>query len=125
MQRQNSMGLCTDPDGLWVTAPRLIARITSTFRDRATETETGVFDLFSRVGSLVIDDLGAEKTTDFSLTSFYSILAHRIDYLKYTIVTSNCSIEDIGKWSARIASRLSSFKIIKLMGADRRTKGKL
>ena len=109
-------------DGLWITAPEILANIRSTYTAKSKTTELEIMKRYSDVGLLLIDDLGAEKKTDWSLSAFYSILSNRINYMKYTIVTTNLSLEELHKWEPRIASRLGSFQVINLTGKDWRVK---
>lgn len=73
---------------------------------------------------LILDDLGAEQTTDWSMTTLYTIIATRIDHCRKTIITSNMTLSGLAKIEPRIASRLSSpdFLKIELKGEDRRVK---
>ena len=77
---------------------------------------------YARQQVLVIDDLGAEKTSDWTFTTIYSVISKRVNYILPTIVTSNMSIEQIRQWEPRIASRLSGLKVIIMQGKDKRIK---
>ena len=105
-------------DGLWTTAPELLANIRSTYSAKSKTTEMEIMQKYSDVGLLLIDDLGAEKKTDWSLSAFYSILSNRINYMKFTIVTTNLTLEELHAWEPRIASRLGSFQVIGMTGKD-------
>jgi len=107
-------------DAIWVTAPELLARIRATYQQGAVESEQEVMKLYSGVKLLLIDDLGAEKVSDWSMSAFYSILSRRINYMLFTIVTSNMSLDSIAEWEPRIASRLMSMKCMNMTGDDRR-----
>lgn len=71
---------------------------------------------------LILDDLGAEKTTEWVRERFYEIINYRINNELSTFYSSNLSIEDLEiKLGSRIISRLGfKAKIIKLDGNDRR-----
>lgn len=77
---------------------------------------------------LVLDDLGAERVTDWSKETLESILDHRLSHGLPTIVTSNYKIGDIAaRWGGvdgeRIASRLAGMcggKAIEVSGNDMR-----
>jgi len=105
-------------DGLWSTAPNLLAEIRATYSVKSKETEIEVMQRYSNYGILLIDDLGAEKKTDWSLSAFYSILSNRINYMKFTIITTNLTLEELHLWEPRIASRLGSFQVIVMTGKD-------
>ena len=69
---------------------------------------------------LILDDFGTQKNTDWVLSKLDTL----IDYLyineKNLVVTSNLSLKAMGEISPRIASRLSSGKVVTLMGNDYR-----
>ena len=73
---------------------------------------------------LILDDLGAEKTTDWALQSLYIIINKRLSEELQTIITSNLSLDELrDKIGDRIASRIAGMcKIVKLTGRDRRLK---
>jgi DNA replication protein DnaC len=72
---------------------------------------------------LVLDDLGAEKTTEFAITTLYIIIDRRIRDAKRTIITTNLSLKEIeDKLDARIASRLSGMQNVKISMPDYRKK---
>jgi len=89
--------------------------------DREPETEEEIVNFYSDMDFLIIDDLGAEKSTEFSITTLYIILDRRIRELKTTIITTNLSMSQIEEHlGARIASRLSEMKNIKINMPDHR-----
>lgn len=71
---------------------------------------------------LFLDDIGAEKMTDFVAETFYLIVNDRYVHVRPVIYTSNLSIEELAERTGdRIASRIAeSCDIIKLKGGDRR-----
>jgi predicted ATPase len=106
----------------WTNAPYILARIRETYSSHATESELDVINTFSRFKMLVIDDLGAEKVTDWSISALYQIISNRINECKVTIVTSNLSLEKLAEWNERISSRMSGFFVGEMKGEDRRLK---
>lgn len=71
---------------------------------------------------LILDDIGAEKATEFAAEMLYRIINHRYNEMIPTIFTSNLSLgalaEQIGE---RSASRIAEMcDIIKINGEDRR-----
>ena len=72
----------------------------------------------------MIDDLGAEKTTDFVRQTLYYIVNEREQNELPIIVTSNYTLKDLAaKFDERISSRLAGMcKQVKLTGTDRRVK---
>lgn len=73
---------------------------------------------------LVLDDYGAEKSSDFTGDVLYQVIACRINNQQPTVVTSNLSLREIhvDKQEPRMASRLGGLTEITLAGADRRLK---
>lgn len=73
---------------------------------------------------LIIDDIGAEKVSDWTLERLYSIINERVVNNRATIYTSNLSPQQlISAVGNRIVSRiLGSCEVVELKGADRRLK---
>jgi DNA replication protein DnaC len=92
------------------------------FREKAERSEREIIEHYSNVQLLVLDDLGAEKTSDFALQSLYIIIDKRYSEMRHTIITSNLSVDEIaGKVGDRIASRIAGMcRVIELKGRDRR-----
>jgi len=71
---------------------------------------------------LALDDLGAERSTEWALGELYSIINHRYNELKITYISSNLDLGLLsGGFHQRIASRIAQMcEIINLTGVDRR-----
>lgn len=104
----------------FTTAPGLLVELRSTYGGQAKEREIDVVTRYANYGALVLDDLGAEKITDWSASSMYLILNKRDAEMRPTFITSNMAISEIAQWEPRIASRLASMKSFNLGKADRR-----
>lgn len=76
------------------------------FDDRKTINE--VIERMSNVPFLVLDDLGVEKTTDFSRSILYMIINNRWENQLTTIITSNLSLKQLEEKldDERITSRI-------------------
>lgn len=79
------------------------------------------------VPKLFIEDVGTtvsigEQESDFSLRTFVTLLDTRIEWCQATFVTSNKSIEELGRsFDERVASRLmQACEIIEVTGQDKR-----
>jgi DNA replication protein DnaC len=85
-----------------------------------------VLDKFKIAHLLIIDDLGAEKTTDWVLDIFFEIIDCRYAELRPTIIATNLTdIEIKQKLDERIMSRIYEMcKGIKLTGRDYRLEEK-
>ena len=53
------------------------------------ERESDVLDIYKKVDLLIIDDLGKEQCSDWSMSTLYSILNDRYEDMMPTIVTTN------------------------------------
>jgi len=111
----------------FITVPEFLLKIRNSFnlRDREddNETEEQIIKEYATVELLLLDDLGTEKTSEFTIQSLYLLLDRRNRELRPTIITTNLSLQEIEeKLDARIASRLSEMKIIKMNMPDYRKK---
>jgi DNA replication protein DnaC len=120
LERLQWLATNTGYDFRWVRCPDLLMEIRGTYRQGASDTEAAVVTRARKVRLLVLDDLGAEKMTDWSVSALYAILSGRVDECRATIVTSNLGLRAINDWEPRIASRLASFHTVKLSDRDRR-----
>ena len=77
-------------------------------------------------GVLIIDDLGAEKSSEFVSEAVYKIVNKRYEEILPTIITSNLSLGELSeRVGDRISSRLAEMcEVIKLEGSDRRLTNK-
>ncbi len=71
---------------------------------------------------LILDDIGAEKATEFVSETLYRIINHRYIHMLPTIFTSNYNIQELAeRIGERSASRIVEMcEIIQLTGGDRR-----
>jgi DNA replication protein DnaC len=72
---------------------------------------------------LIIDDLGAEFTTPFTVSCLYNLLNTRQNRALATVISTNLSNEDLSrKYEDRIYSRImgSGTRILAFVGPDRR-----
>ena len=100
----------------WTTSAEILMEIRATFNGKGSESD--VVSKYFRCDVLVLYDLGAEKVTDFSISTLQVLINRRVVHLKPTIVTTNLSMGDIAKMDPRIASRLGGFELIPLKGKD-------
>lgn len=91
--------------------PELLCEIRNSFLGNGEETEKKIIDRHVLPRFLVLDDLGAEKSSEFSIATMYLIINRRQVDLKPTIITSNLTIDQIeSQVDARLASRLAEYK---------------
>ena len=69
---------------------------------------------------LIIDDLGTEQTTSFTLSQLFTCLNERLLRKKSVIISTNLSLEEFqNRYQDRIFSRITSnFEFCKLTGPD-------
>lgn len=111
-----------EDEGLFIGVPLFLEKL----RESYTEPTDSFRELKSKVMNsnlLILDDIGAEKPSDWVAERLYTIINHRVNNELSTIYTSNINIEKLGDAlnNERIASRIyGSTKQIKLIGKDRR-----
>lgn len=111
--------------------PGIIARLKGTFGTQASEED--VLAGLSRCGLLVIDDLGKEPPTDWTLTQVFRVINDRYETMRPVVVTSQYDLKALGGRLSRngdvdtalaIVSRLSEMCAKhEMRGADRRLHG--
>ena len=106
---------------LFRAASDLLLEIKDTYGEGVvTTTETGLINRFSRVGLFVLDDLGAERITDWTRQIFYVLINRRYNATRPMVVTSNLTIQELeAVFDGRLISRLAGMcRVIKLSGDD-------
>ena len=76
------------------TSSDLLLDIKKAYDDEYTK-ESAVLDVYKSVDLLIIDDLGKEQCSDWSMSNLYSILNDRDEDMKPTIITTNYGAEDL------------------------------
>lgn len=119
---RDTWGLCK-----FVIYPEFIMRLQDSYRHgSAGRTALDLLDDVSNTPLLVVDDLGAEKPTEYVRQATYSLINHREMNLLPTFITSNFPLSYIDEnIDPRISSRIAGMcDVIQLEGADRRLKRK-
>jgi DNA replication protein DnaC len=100
--------------------PRLLNEIRDTHRSE--RSHVGLLDRLTAVDLLHVDDVGAERTTDWVLEELYSIVNARYEDERSMVITTNLDYDDLcTQITARTASRLAEMcDQLPLDGADRR-----
>jgi len=85
----------------------LLAELRATFSSQE-HSEMEIIEKYSAAKYLVLDDIGIEKTTDWTFQTLYLIINRRYEYLLPTIFTSNLSLEKLAEQLGddRIPSRI-------------------
>lgn len=104
----------------FIKVPKLLFEIRKTFRDGYRNTEGEFVEKFENYTYLVLDELGVEKVTDWSLQDLYLVIDGRSNNLRPTIITSNLSLDEIEKHlDSRFSSRIVEMcRVIKIECED-------
>ena len=103
--------------------PQLLADIRATYEEGSGRSYLDLFRRLSRVDLLHIDDVGAEKTTEWVLEQLYAIVNERWQEQRSMLVTTNLTDRDRlrEQLGERTVSRLSEMcATIPIMGNDLR-----
>ena len=111
-------------DMRFVTVPDLLLEIRESFREGSKNSERDLINKYANIPFLVLDDLGSEKGTEYTITTLYILIEHRDADMRDTVITTNLTQSEIEeKLNARIASRLARWDNKTMDGIDYR-KGK-
>jgi DNA replication protein DnaC len=102
--------------------PQLLADIKATYEDGSGSSYLDLFRRLSRVDLLHLDDLGAEKRTEWVLEQLYSVVNERWQDQRSVVVTTNATDGELrDQVGPRIVSRLSEMCVmVPIMGPDLR-----
>jgi DNA replication protein DnaC len=103
--------------------PKLLARIRRTYdSEPGGDSYLSLFDKLTSVDLLHIDDLGAEKRSDWVLEQLYALINERYETERSMIVTTNLEHDELKEQiGSRTVSRLSEIcDVVPLFGGDRR-----
>jgi len=94
--------------GLYWNVPELFLELRRRMDNTAEENEADLFDFARRADLLVLDDLGAERTSEYVLDRLYVLINRRYEDDSATIITTNKSLPELKlQLSPRIASRIA------------------
>jgi DNA replication protein DnaC len=115
-------GLVNASTHKFINFSNLMLDIKSTFDKRYSDYgEDEVIKKYCGYGMLVIDDIGAEKSSEYAVSILYIILNNRYESELPTVATTNMSgNEIINQYGKRVLSRLRSGYLITLETKDRR-----
>lgn len=103
--------------------PRLLAEIRKTYDDQSEQSYLGLLARLSEVDLLHVDDLGAERTSEWVLEQLYSIVNARYEDSRSLVVTTNLAPHQLEEQiTERTVSRLVEIcgDPLALFGRDRR-----
>ena len=98
------------------------AEIRATFEDVGEGSYVSFLDRLAEVDLLHIDDVGAEKSSEWVLEQLYSIVNARYEEERSMVLTTNLERDDLaGQITERTVSRLEEMcTVLPLFGADAR-----
>jgi len=110
----------------YISFPKFIMRLQSSFNDKDLNPYDIANQTASNRGCLIIDDLGAEKLTDYVRQIMYFIINEREQQDLQTVITSNFSLPELSEQiDPRISSRIAGMcKVLKFSGKDYRVEPK-
>lgn len=88
----------------YVVVPDLLVKLQATFNDGSDETFAERFKRIKDADVLLLDDLGAEKSTEWAMAQMFDLINSRYLAEKPLVVASNLTPQQIG---GRIGSRLA------------------
>jgi DNA replication protein DnaC len=103
--------------------PKLLARIRRTYdSEPGSDNYLSFFDKLTSVDLLHIDDLGAEKRSDWVLEQLYALINERYETERSVVITTNLSHEELEEQiGSRTVSRLTEIcDEVPVFGDDRR-----
>jgi DNA replication protein DnaC len=103
--------------------PKLLARIRRTYdSEPGSDNYLSFFDKLTSVDLLHIDDLGAEKRSDWVLEQLYALINERYETERSVVITTNLSHEELEQQiGSRTVSRLTEIcDEVPVFGDDRR-----
>ena len=107
----------------FVKMAKLLLELRSNFGGDSWENEK-IIEKLSKVELLIIDDLGAEKMSDWVAETLYLLIDERYGNMKPTIITSNFSLEELEeRIGDRICSRIMAMcRLVRVNTNDYRAK---
>lgn len=107
---------------LFLNMPETATRVKNTFNTEVKTPDSKLFRRMKEADLLVLDDLGVEKYSDWLSDQVYQIVDHRWRNHMPMIITSNQSLNDLGRfYKPQVASRLyGCCKPMKFALKDRR-----
>lgn len=94
--------------GLYWNVPELFLELRRRMDAGSEDNEAGLFDVARRSDLLVLDDLGAERTSEYVLDRLYVLINRRYEDDSATIITTNRTLAELKQQlTPRIASRIA------------------
>lgn len=114
----------TYEDFHFINTTDFLLQLKKTFQENENYNDYDLIMKYAKKENLVIDDLGAEKISEYAKQSIYLVINYRYQHNLKTIITSNLSLSEISNlYDDRIASRINEMcKVVNLLEIDLRNK---
>lgn len=89
---------------VYVNVPAFLDRLRQSYSNKSQWNEREIMEPAQRWPVCILDDLGAQRSTDWALERLYALVDARYSQGLATIVTTNCLPSE---WESRIMSRLT------------------
>ena len=99
----------------FATVPDLLDYLRATFAPDSNVAYDDLLDRIKTVDLLVLDDMGADRSTPFAEDKLFQIINYRYERRLVTIITSSHHNDDIATFRPRIASRLSDRSVVRVL----------
>lgn len=100
---------------IYITVPDLIYMLRRLFNQRNQEAEDETFeerlDVYRKAPLLILDDLGAEKVSEWSRETLYSILDYRYRLRLPTMITTNLNPYSHEDFDIRLVTRMTDAEL--------------
>lgn len=110
--------------GFFISLAALMLRLRNTFKDGALEREAVIIEHLIRVPLLVLDDIGKEKSTEYTQQTLFNLIDSRYVQDRPIIITSNVTgtgfVNAVG--TAVFSRLLEMGDIIEMQGTDYRVR---
>lgn len=108
---------------LYVSVPELLAEIRANMNRSG---DSNRLEIAKRAELLILDDIGAEKPSEWVRETQFVLINHRYEHRLPTVYTSNCSLAEIeDRLGSRISSRIAEVsRVVRITGEDRRLKAR-
>lgn len=102
---------------LYISCPDLLMELREAMNGRGDRSRLAVA---REVPLLILDDIGAEKPSDWVQETLFVLVNYRYEHKLPTIMTTNCSMEELeARLGGRITSRIAEMcRLIKFQGKD-------
>jgi|WetSurMetagenome_2_1015567.scaffolds.fasta_scaffold54972_2 DNA replication protein DnaC len=107
----------------FISFPEFVMRVQDSFKNK--DADQTAYEMLSKIAEtpyLIIDDLGAEKPTEYVRQATYFLINHREMNMLPTFITTNFSMDHLDEnIDPRVSSRIAGMcEIIRMEGKDRR-----